>query len=97
MLEGEFGTAPYAHLLRYDLYDGTDAVGEVFYLGGLHAEGGYVFEVTREVTDPASGTVQTAENYSELGWLLITVTVLTVAVPLVTILVVNRTRLRSSD
>ena len=56
-----------------------------------------IYEVTREVRDPVTGAVQIAADYSELGWLLLTVTGLTVALPLLTIFVVNRSPLRSND
>ena len=56
-----------------------------------------IFTVTREVTDPASGEVTTAANYSELGWLLIVVMALTVIVPLVAVALVQRSRLRTTD
>lgn len=55
-----------------------------------------IFEVTREVRD-ASGAVEIAADYSELGWLLLTVSVLTVALPLVVIFIVQRSPLRSKD
>lgn len=56
-----------------------------------------LYEVAREVRDPVTGAVQVAADYSELGWLLLTVSALTVALPLLTILVVNRSPLRSKD
>lgn len=56
-----------------------------------------IFEVTREVRDAATDTIQTAANYSELGWLLLSVTALTLALPLLTIFVINRSPLRSKD
>jgi len=37
--------------------------------------------VTREVRDRATGRVEVAADYGELGMLLITVTLVTVAVP----------------
>ena len=49
------------------------------------------------VRDPVTGAVQIAADYSELGWLLLTVTGLTLALPLLTIFVVNRSPLRSKD
>lgn len=55
-----------------------------------------VFVVTREVTD-ASGQITTPADYSNLGALLITVAVLKLAVPLVTILLVQISPLRSTD
>ncbi|SEK50334.1 hypothetical protein [Roseovarius nanhaiticus] len=56
-----------------------------------------VFLVTREVTDPATGTVTVPADYSQLGVLLIVVGALTVALPLLTIWLVQGSRLRTSD
>jgi len=54
-----------------------------------------IFLVTREVTD--AGTVTVPADYSQLGILLIVVGVLTVALPLATIALVQTSRLRTSD
>jgi hypothetical protein len=54
-----------------------------------------VFTVTRAVRDPASGAIAVAADYSQLGWLLILVAVLGVAVPLAVIVVVQNSRLRT--
>ena len=56
-----------------------------------------IFVVTREVTDPQSGAVEVPADYGELGWLLIVVAVLAVVVPLATIAVVQKTRLRTEQ
>ncbi len=56
-----------------------------------------VFIVTREVTDRETGDILVPADYSQLGVLLILVGVLTVALPLATILLVQRSRLRTSD
>jgi hypothetical protein len=48
-----------------------------------------VFVVTREVRDRATGAQQVAADYDQLGWLLIAVASITVAVPLLTIAVVQ--------
>ena len=56
-----------------------------------------VFTITREVTDPATGAVTTAANYSELGLLLISVAAVTVVAPLLAVIIVQRTPLRTSD
>ena len=56
-----------------------------------------VYTIRREVTDPESGGVTMQQDYSELGWLLITVAVVTVVVPLVVVAVIQRSRLRSVD
>jgi len=54
-----------------------------------------IFTVTREVRDRATGIVEVAADYSELGWLLITAAVLTVALPLLAIVIVQNTPLRT--
>jgi heme exporter protein D len=56
-----------------------------------------VFVVTRSAVDPATGEVLSTADYSQLGPLLITVGSLTVALPLITILVVQRSRLRTKE
>ncbi len=55
-----------------------------------------IFVVTREIRDKA-GEVITNADYSELGMLLITVSVIGVAVPCAVVAVVQRTRYRSLD
>jgi len=55
-----------------------------------------VFTVTREVRD-ADGTITLAADYSELGWVLITVATLSVVLPLAVIWVVQRSPLRTTD
>jgi len=56
-----------------------------------------IFVITREVRDRVSGAIEVAANYSELGWLLITVTLISVIVPLATIWLVQRSRLRTQQ
>ena len=56
-----------------------------------------LYLVTREVTDRQTGDVTVAADYSELGWLLLTVMGIGVAVPLLIVFVVQRTALRSRD
>ncbi|HEX6259441.1 MAG TPA: hypothetical protein VFZ51_02220 [Woeseiaceae bacterium] len=56
-----------------------------------------IFLVTREVKDRATGTVQLPADYSQLGWLLITVTLIGVLAPLFTMLLVQRSRLQTHD
>ncbi|ARE83276.1 folate-biopterin transporter [Roseovarius mucosus] len=56
-----------------------------------------VFIVTREVRDAATGQITTPADYSALGMLLITVTLITVGLPLLTVFVIQRSRLRSKD
>ncbi len=56
-----------------------------------------VFVVTREVKDKASGAIQVPADYSLLGWLLITVALIGVLAPLLTVALVQRSRLRTTD
>ncbi|MFM2129015.1 MAG: hypothetical protein RL477_561, partial [Pseudomonadota bacterium] len=56
-----------------------------------------IFTVTREVKDRATGAVQVAADYGELGWLLVAVTVISVVVPLAVIVLVQASRLRTSQ
>jgi hypothetical protein len=55
-----------------------------------------LYSVAREVTDRDSGAVTVPADYSELGWLMITVAVLTFILPLAAIGLVKLTRLRSA-
>ena len=56
-----------------------------------------VFVVTRQVVDRVTGAVQVAADYSQLGWLLIVVAVIVVALPLFTIAVVQSSSLRTRE
>jgi len=55
-----------------------------------------VFLITREVKNHVSGAVTTPANYSQLGDLLLSVTVIGMVLPLAAILLVKLTRLRSA-
>ena len=56
-----------------------------------------IFVVTREVKDAVSGDVTVEADYSELGWLLISAAVIGVAAPLLTVIFVQRSRLRTQQ
>jgi BT1 family len=56
-----------------------------------------IFVVTREVRDPATGAVGVPADYSELGMLLITVSLITVLLPLAVIAVIQRSRWRTAQ
>jgi hypothetical protein len=56
-----------------------------------------IFLVTREVKNRDTGVIEVPADYSMLGYLLITVALVGVAAPLITILIVQRTRLRTPD
>lgn len=55
-----------------------------------------IFTITREVKDPVTGEVSVPANYDELGILLITVTLLVFALPLLTVIIVRQIRLQSA-
>jgi hypothetical protein len=55
-----------------------------------------IFLVTREVRDPDTGAVTVPADYSELGQLLITVSLIGLLLPLAAIALVKLTRLRSA-
>jgi hypothetical protein len=56
-----------------------------------------IYAVTREVRDRATDTIQMPADYSELGWLLITVAAIAVVTPLLTIALVQHSRLRTQQ
>ena len=56
-----------------------------------------IFFVTREVKNGATGAFEVPADYSQLGWLLISVALIGVLAPLLTVLVVQRSRLRTRD
>ena len=56
-----------------------------------------IFLVTREAVDPATGVRTSSADYSELGYLLIVVGIISVAVPLLTVLAVQSSRYRTRD
>ena len=56
-----------------------------------------IYTVTREVKDRLTDTIETAADYSELGWLLITVALIALLTPLLTVVLVQRSRLRTQQ
>lgn len=55
-----------------------------------------IFIITREVSDPVSGEIAVPADYSELGMLLVTVTIIGFILPLLTIIIIKHTRFRSA-
>ena len=55
-----------------------------------------IYEVTREVKDQVTGEITTPADYSELGLLFITVALLSVCLPLLAIVIVKKSPLRSA-
>ena len=54
-----------------------------------------IFFVTREVRDRLTGAIETAANYGDLGWLLITAALVSVLATLITIVIVQHSKLRT--
>ncbi len=54
-----------------------------------------IYLVTREVRDRVTDAISTAADYSELGWLLIVVALIGFIAPLLTILIIQRSPLRT--
>lgn len=54
------------------------------------------FIITREIKDPLTAALKVPEDYGELGVLLITVTIIGLILPMLTILIVQRSSWRSS-
>ena len=56
-----------------------------------------IFTVTREVKDKVSDEIQTTADYSELGVLLIIVTLLTLILPIVFVFIINNSKYRTTE
>jgi hypothetical protein len=54
-----------------------------------------IYTVTREVRDRVTNAIESTADYSELGWLLISVTLIGVLAPLLTVLLIQRSPLRT--
>jgi len=56
-----------------------------------------IFEVTREVTDKTTGIIDVPADYSQLGWLLIVVAGIGFGLPLLAVVLVQMSPLRTTD
>ena len=56
-----------------------------------------IFVVTREVKDKITNEIQSLADYSELGILLISVLLLTLLVPIITVYIIQRTKLKTNE
>ena len=56
-----------------------------------------IFTVTREVKDKVSGEIQTTADYSELGILLIVVTLLTLILPILFVFIINNSKYKTQE
>ena len=56
-----------------------------------------IYTITREVKDRVTGVIETAADYSDLGWLLISVSLIGLCTPLLTVWIIQRSPLRSNQ
>ena len=56
-----------------------------------------IFVVTREVKDKATAEIITRADYSELGFLLMAVAIITFALPIGAVLVIQRSQFKTTD
>jgi hypothetical protein len=54
-----------------------------------------IYTVTREVRDRVADVVETVANYDQLGWLMITATLIGLLAPLLTVVIIQRSPLRT--
>jgi hypothetical protein len=54
-----------------------------------------IYTVTREVRDRVTDVIQTVADYDELGWLMIMATLIGLLVPLLTVVIIQRSPLRT--
>ena len=56
-----------------------------------------IYTVSREVIDTETGVVSIPADYSQVGWLLITTSVIGVAAPIITILIIQASKYRTTE
>ena len=56
-----------------------------------------IFTITREVKDKVSNAILTTADYSELGLLLITVTLLTLLIPIIFVNIIQKTKFKTDE
>ena len=56
-----------------------------------------IFTITREVKDKVSNVILTTADYSELGLLLITVTLLTLLIPIIFVNIIQKTKFKTEE
>ena len=56
-----------------------------------------IYTITREVKDKVTNAILTTADYSELGILLITVTLLTLIIPILFVVIIQKTKLKTSE
>ena len=56
-----------------------------------------IYEVTREVKDKVTNEILSIADYSDLGALLIVVTLLTLLVPTISVIIIQKTSLKTDE
>ena len=56
-----------------------------------------IYEVTREVKDKVTDEILSIADYSDLGILLIVVTLLTLLVPTISVIIIQKTSLKTDE
>ena len=56
-----------------------------------------IYEVTREVKDKVTNEILSIADYSDLGVLLIVVTLLTLLVPTISVIIIQKTSLKTDE
>ncbi len=56
-----------------------------------------IYVITREVKDKVTNAILTTADYSDLGILLITVTLITLIIPIVFVVIIQKTRFKTSE
>ncbi len=56
-----------------------------------------IYVITREVKDKVTNAILTTADYSDLGILLITVTLITLIIPIVFVVIIQRTKFKTSE
>ena len=56
-----------------------------------------IYVITREVKDKVTNAILTTADYSDLGILLITVTLITLIIPIVFVVIIQKTKLKTSE
>ncbi len=56
-----------------------------------------IYVITREVKDKVTNTILTTADYSDLGILLITVTLVTLIIPIVFVVIIQKTKFKTSE
>ena len=67
------------------------------YDGKFHSYLNEIYVITREVKDKVTNAILTTADYSDLGILLITVTLITLIIPIVFVVIIQKTKFKTSE